>query len=135
MAHRISSILDLFPLSPEVGQDIRTLFFGLERDPLTVLQPPGSILQQRSSRQQPGPVARAIGVISGGRPDRSTAYTAQQVGSTELSVKLFRELFEAGQVGLGGFDSGLVLGFDGLRHALEFDFHLGDLRKGSEDCG
>jgi len=129
-AYRISAVLNLLPLPPEVGQDIRTLFFSLERDPLTVLQPPRSILQQCRSRQQPSPIARAVGVISGGRTDRSTAHTSQEIGSRELGVKLFRELLEAGQVGLGRFNPGLVLGFDRLGHALEFDFHLGDLENG-----
>ena len=45
-------------------------------------------------------------------------------------MKLFRDLVEAGQFGLGGFVPDLVLEFDGLGHALEFDSHLGDLRNG-----
>ncbi|KAI0749063.1 hypothetical protein C8Q74DRAFT_1374158 [Fomes fomentarius] len=86
--HRIPRIQDLLPL-PSSSQNIRTLLLRLQRDPLTALQPPGTILQQHHPRQQ---------------------RTGEQLGG--LRVQIF-DLLASLEVGLGDFIPGLVYGAEG----------------------
>ena len=51
-ADSISGVLDLFPLAPQIPQDVRTDIFRLESDSLSILQSLRTVLETFGPLQQ-----------------------------------------------------------------------------------
>lgn len=60
LTHRIPTVLERIPLSPQVAQDSCSHILRLQRYPLTILQPPLSIRQLISRRHQPRPLRLSL---------------------------------------------------------------------------
>jgi hypothetical protein len=88
--HRIPRVLNLFPLAPQIPQDIRSHILRLHRDPLRVVQAPRSVLEGLGASQQSraGRVRRGV-FVGVWVVRRREAWAGEKFGPLSVRAEVF----------------------------------------------